>query len=311
MITRYDHSISEVTQAAPGKVAWVNMVNPSHSELADIEGHYEIPMDFLTAALDPEERARFEVEESVMLILIRIPIRSASGAEDGVPYVTRPLGIIVSPHILLTICTRDNTVLDDLIRNRRNPLNLKDRVQFVLNIFDRVTLKYQRFLKDLDLQSQEVEEHLRKNLRNEDLLRLLNAEKSLVFFRTSLQTNQFMLERMRRTSLFRTARDEQTELLDDTIIENAQAIEMANIFTNILDTQASAFSSIINNNLNRSMKRLTQVTIILMLPTLLSSIYGMNVALPFQDSPEAFMYLGLGSITLAMLGIILFQLKRW
>ncbi|MBX3102941.1 MAG: magnesium transporter CorA family protein, partial [Bacteroidetes bacterium] len=243
MITLYDHSATELQDAAAGKVAWVNLVNPSHHELAEIEGRYEIPLDFLTAALDPEERARFEVDESVMLILIRIPIRSQQ-AEEGVPYITRPLGIIVSPHILLTICTRENSVLDDLLRSRRTPMNLKDRVQFVLNIFDRTTLKYQRFLKDLDLQSQEVEEHLRRNQRNEELLRLLSAEKSLVFFRTSLQTNQFMLERMRRTSLFRTAKDEQAELLDDIIIENAQAIEMANIFTNILNSLASAFSSI-------------------------------------------------------------------
>jgi magnesium transporter len=309
MITLYDASANELQDAAAGKVAWVNLVNPLMHELADIEGRYEVPMDFLTAALDPEERARFEVDENVMLILIRIPIRSQQ-AEEGVPYITRPLAIIVSPHILLTLCTRENTVLDDLLRSRRSPLNLKDRVQFVLNIFERTTLKYQRFLKDLDLQSQEVEEHLRRNQRNEDLLRLLSAEKSLVFFRTSLQTNQFMLERMRRTSLFRTAKDEQAEQLDDIIIENAQAMEMANIFTNILDSLASTFSSIINNNLNSSMKRLTQVTIILMLPTLLSSIYGMNIRLPFQDDPHAFTYLGLASFLVAVSGILLFQLKR-
>jgi magnesium transporter len=309
MITLYDASATELQDATAGKVAWVNLVNPLMHELADIEGRFEIPMDFLTAALDPEERARFEVDENVMLILIRIPIRSQQ-AEEGVPYITRPLAIIVSPHILLTLCTRENTVLDDLLRSRRSPLNLKDRVQFVLNIFERTTLKYQRFLKDLDLQSQEVEEHLRRNQRNEDLLRLLSAEKSLVFFRTSLQTNQFMLERMRRTSLFRTAKDEQAEQLDDIIIENAQAMEMANIFTNILDSLASTFSSIINNNLNSSMKRLTQVTIILMLPTLLSSIYGMNIRLPFQDDPHAFAYLGLASFLVAVSGILLFQLKR-
>lgn len=309
MITLYDASANELQDATAGKVAWVNLVNPLMHELADIEGRFEIPMDFLTAALDPEERARFEVDENVMLILIRIPIRSQQ-VEEGVPYITRPLAIIVSPHILLTLCTRENTVLDDLLRSRRSPLNLKDRVQFVLNIFERTTLKYQRFLKDLDLQSQEVEEHLRRNQRNDDLLRLLSAEKSLVFFRTSLQTNQFMLERMRRTSLFRTAKDEQAEQLDDIIIENAQAMEMANIFTNILDSLASTFSSIINNNLNSSMKRLTQVTIILMLPTLLSSIYGMNIRLPFQDDPHAFTYLGLASFLVAVSGILLFQLKR-
>jgi magnesium transporter len=309
MITLYDASANELQDATAGKVAWVNLVNPLMHELADIEGRYEVPMDFLTAALDPEERARFEVDENVMLILIRIPIRSQQ-VEEGVPYITRPLAIIVSPHILLTLCTRENTVLDDLLRSRRSPLNLKDRVQFVLNIFERTTLKYQRFLKDLDLQSQEVEEHLRLNQRNDDLLRLLSAEKSLVFFRTSLQTNQFMLERMRRTSLFRTAKDEQAEQLDDIIIENAQAMEMANIFTNILDSLASTFSSIINNNLNSSMKRLTQVTIILMLPTLLSSIYGMNIRLPFQDDPHAFTYLGLASFLVAVSGILLFQLKR-
>lgn len=309
MITLFDQKAAPVASPGTQKVTWINMVNPSHSELAEIEGRYELPMDFLTAALDPEERARFEVEDNAMLILLRIPIR-AEELEDGVPYITRPLGIILSPHILVTVCTRPNSIIEEVQGLKRTAANPGDRIQFVLNIFDRTTLKYLRFLKDLDLHSQEIEERLRAKQQNAELLKLLNTEKSLVFFRTSLQTNQFMLERIKRTSFFRTAHDEHLELLEDVIIDNAQAIEMANIYTSILESTANTFASVINNNLSHVMKGLTQITIILMLPNLLASFFGMNVLLPWEGDGNAFWYLAIGGLVLSLVGILLFRLNR-
>ncbi|MFO0486286.1 MAG: magnesium transporter CorA family protein [Sphingobacteriia bacterium] len=309
MIALYDQKAILVEDPGANRVTWVSMTNPSHTELAEVEGRYELPLDFLTAALDPEERARFEVEDNVMLILLRIPIRSED-LDDGVPYITRPLGIILAPHILVTICTRPNSILDEVQNMRRVAADPSDRIQFVLNIFDRATLKYLRFLKDLDLHSQEIEDRLRANQKNTELLKLLNTEKSLVFFRTSLQTNQFMLERIKRTSFFRTASDEHLELLEDVIIDNAQAIEMANIYTSILESTANTFASVINNNLSRVMKGLTQITIILMLPTLLASIYGMNIHLPLEDDPNAFVYVSVGGLLLSLIGIMVFRINR-
>ena len=263
---------------------WVNIVEPEMDELHALAEQYAIPMEFLEAALDPDERARYEREDEVDLILLRTPMINFN-ENSVVPYITRPLAVLIKDHLVITISHRDNPVMRDFLKGRVKNFNPEHVVRFLLQIFYRTTLRFLNYLRDINAQTTTLEHQLQASPENEDLLKLMNYEKSLVYFTTSLRSNQIMLDRFKRTGMFRKAMEDEQELLDDVIIDNVQAIEMANIYTNITSGLMETFASLISNNLNRVMKTLTQITILLALPTLLTSFYGMNVPLPMQDSP--------------------------
>ncbi len=287
--------------------AWVNVTNPGQEEIRMLNEKLKIPIDFLTSPLDIDERSRIEVEDGNMLILIRTPRLDSN---SDIPFTTVPLGIILTQNMIITLCSDKNDVAQAFISGRVRGWSSAKRSRFVLQIFSRTALVYLNHLKQINKETLLVEDKLQKSMKNEELIELLNSEKSLVYFTTSLRANELVMERLQKTDMLRMYPDDK-DLLEDAIIENKQAIEMANIYSNILSGMMDAFASVISNNLNMVMKFLTSVTIILMLPTLIASVYGMNIRLPLQRSPHAFAATMGIAVLLTILGVILFVRRKW
>ena len=290
------------------KHSWVNVSNPSNEELEKLCQKLNVPLDFLTDPLDVDERARIEIENKCILIVLRIPRFDEKNVD--IPFTALPLGIIFIEDLIITVCSNDVDVISDFINGKVRNFSTEKRSRFILQIFLRTALLYLKHLKEVNKRTTMVEKELHKAMKNEELIKLLNIEKSLVFFTTSLKSNELMMERLQKSQLVKLDPDDK-DLLEDVIIENRQAIEMANVYSNILSGMMDAFASVISNNLNVVMKFLTAVTIILMIPTLIASIYGMNVKLPFQNFPHAFLItLGL-SFVLSVIGVAVFIKRKW
>ncbi|MGX9728511.1 MAG: magnesium transporter CorA family protein [Candidatus Electronema sp. VV] len=291
------------------KSCWINVISPERHELEKLAEEICSPLDFLTDPLDMDERARIESEDGTLLIVLRIPDYDENASE--VPFITIPAGIILTKDgSIVTICSSDITDILELYIGKGKYIVTGNRSVFVLRIFLKTALLYLKFLKEINRRTGDTEKELQKSLKNEELIKLLNIEKSLVFFATSLKSNELMMERLLKTKLLElNAEDE--DMLEDVIIENKQAIEMVNIYSNILSGMMDAFASVINNNMNAVMKILTAMTIILMIPTLVASIYGMNIHVPLQDSPYAYISVGGVSLALSLLGVLFFIKKRW
>lgn len=288
--------------------AWVNVVNPSPAEIAELVMRFTIPSDFLTDPLDVDERARIEREEGNTLILLRTPRREATEAD--IPFTTLPIGIILTQGLVITISLTEVDVVAEFLNGKVRNFSTGNSTRFVLLLFLRTSLLFLRYLKEINRMTTAIENDLHRALRNVQLIRLLNMEKSLVFFITSLRSNALMLEKFNTSGCLRMNEDDR-DIFEEVVIENKQAIEMANIYTSILSGMMDAFASIISNNLNVVIKLLTTVTIILMIPTLVASIYGMNVELPFQHSQFAFLIVIAFSIMVSILGIAVFWRKEF
>lgn len=289
------------------KDSWINITAPSEDEIRTLSQDLNIPIDFLTSPLDVDERPRIEAEDKNILILIRTPHFDKG---NDIQFTTVPLGIIFADNILLTVCGSKNDVLQAFINGRTRGWSTSKRSQFLLRIFSRTALIYLDYLKQINRQTSEVEDRLEKSMKNEELIELLNFEKSLVYFTTSLKANELVMERLQKTEMIKMYPDDM-DLLEDVIIENRQAIEMANIHSNILSGMMDAFASVISNNLNVVMKFLTSVTILLNIPVLVASIYGMNVKLPLQDWSHAFAFTMAVSFAISILGVIVFAKRKW
>ncbi|MCD6531805.1 magnesium transporter CorA family protein [bacterium] len=288
---------------------WVNISAPSREELEKITADFQIPMDFATDALDPDERARIETESGATLIMLRVPERNPK--DENIPFITLPVGIILKDDIIITVCAYNNLVKDKFIRTiKTKDFSPANRNKIIVSILQRTALLYLNYLKEINRKTSEIEEQLHESMRNEELIKLLSLEKSLIYFTTSLRSNEIMMERLQRSNILNIC-SENEDLLEDAIIDNKQAIETANIYSNILSGMMDAFASIISNNLNIVMKFLTSITIILMLPTLVASIYGMNIKLPFQDSPHAFAITMGASLVLTVIGVLIFLKRNW
>jgi magnesium transporter len=269
------------------KGAWVNIVNPTEEEISYLSENLKIPIEHLKAALDEEERARIEVDEECTIVLIDIPVASKDTSERGI-YYTIPLGIIINNENIVTVSLRENSVIRPFLENKVKSFWTFKKTRFLLQILYRNSKVYLQYLRNIDKTSDVIENRLHKSLKNEELIQLLELEKSLVYFSTSLKSNEIVLEKIQRANLIKMYPDDM-ELLEDVIIENKQAIEMANIYSNILSGTMDAYASVISNNLNMVMKFLTSVTIIISIPTMVASFFGMNVHVPFQTNPHAFM----------------------
>jgi magnesium transporter len=290
------------------KNCWANVFKPDKEELERLSEEFKIPPDFLTDPLDIDERARIEVEGDTILIVLRVPKVDEHNSEF--PFTTLPVGIILAKDIIVTVCSADINTILELLNGKTRTFSCENRSRFILNIFFSTALLYLKYLKEINKQTNEVEKELQKSMKNEELIKLLNIEKSLVFFTTSLKSNELMMERLHKIEALRLNVDEK-DLLEDVIIDNKQAIEMANIYSNILSGMMDAFASVISNNLNIVMKFLTSVTILLMIPTLIASIYGMNVELPFQHAPHAF-YIVMGVfLVLSISSVLVFLKNKW
>jgi len=288
--------------------AWVHVVNPTPQEIEALVARFTIPPDFLTDPLDVDERARVEREEGNTLILLRTPRREADEAD--IPFTTLPVGIILTQGLIITVSLVEADVVHEILTGRVRNLSTENRTRFVLTLFVRTSLLFLRYLRDINRMTGSIEKDLHKALKNIQLIRLLNMEKSLVFFITSLRSNALMLEKFNTSGCMRMDEDDR-DIFEEVVIENKQAIEMANIYTSILSGTMDAYASIISNNLNVVIKLLTTVTIILMIPTLVASIYGMNVELPFQHNPVAFLIIVAISALLSAIGIGIFWRKQF
>jgi len=287
----------------------INVTSPEESELEKLSGEMLIPYDFLTDPLDIDERARIEAEDGVLLIVLRLPKYDETNSE--IPFTTIPAGIILTKEdTIVTISSSDITDILDLCNGKTKGIIAGKRSSIILQIFLKTALLYLKHLKEINRRTGEIEGELHKSLKNEQLIKLLNVEKSLVFFTTSLKSNELMMERLLKTELLKLTIDDKDKL-EDVIIDNKQAIEMANIYSNILSGMMDAFASVISNNLNVVMKILTLITVILMIPTLTASIYGMNIELPFQHLPHAFFIVTGISIILSLISVLVFIKNRW
>lgn len=309
MITIYkstQNGLEQLDEFTSG--CWINVVDPTTDEIErlTVEG---IPLDFITYPLDMDERARSEREDDgKMLILIRIPY--FQGPKTDIPYITIPLGIILTDQYIVTVCRKQNDLIREFESGRVRGLSTGKRIRFVLRVLLQNATKYLSFLREINRTVEEVEDRLQASMQNKEVLELLKHQKSLVYFTTALKANELLLERLQRTQLFRMYPDDE-DLLEDVITENQQAIEMVNISSNILSSMMDAFASIISNNLNVVMKILASVTILVSLPTMVSGFYGMNVDLPFQQDPGAWMLI-LG-ICIFLIGVTMFIFfrRRW
>jgi len=302
--------LSELQNAEPS--CWINISPPfSHEELEAVAQQFDIPLDFLTDSLDIDERSRYEIEEDVRLIVVNTPILNESDEANEAIYVTVPIGIILTFDHMITIASQENPVLELFLNNKVKNFNPEDEKMFVLQLLEQNVYRFLTCLKKLNLKRNLIEKELYDSSRNKELRQLLNVEKSLVYFVNTISSNELLKMKMKRTDFLRLRSDELTaDLFEDIIIDNSQALEMSNVYTNILNGTMEAYASIISNNLNVVIQRWTLVTIILMVPTLVASLYGMNVDLPFQDNDNAFVGIFIFSIIISLLLAMWFRRKR-
>ena len=281
-----DGAIHQVDEAESG--CWIALTNPTATEILEIAERYEIDPDHVRAPLDEEERSRIELEEHYSLILVDIPVIEERNEKDW--YVTSPMGIIMSDSIIITVCLEETPVLNAFMDGRVRDFYTYMKTRFILQILYKNASLYLQYLRIIDKKSDIVEKELYKSPRNQELIEILELQKSLVYFTTSLRSNEVVLEKLLKSEKIKKY-PEDTELLDDVIIENKQAIEMANIYSGILSGTMDAFASVISNNLNIVMKFLATITIVMSIPTMVSSFYGMNVlssSMPFATNPYGF-----------------------
>lgn len=265
------------------KGTWINLINPSEEELALTAKATGIDYDYLKHALDDEERPRIETENNQLLIIINIPVI----LNKQVIYDTIPLGIILTDDHFVTVCLDEVEILKDFSLGKIKGLATFKKTRFLFQILYQNATFYLKLLRDIEKRTNEIELRLHKSLKNKELINLLNLQKSLVYFTTSLKSNEKVMQKLLRSKTLKMYEEDQ-ELLEDVIVENKQAVEMAETYSNISSSMMDAFASVISNNLNIVMKFLTAVTIILALPTMVASFFGMNVQLPFQRSPYGF-----------------------
>lgn len=294
-----------VKQDAPCPGTWIHLLDPSKEEVQSVAAAHNIELDFLSAALDEEETPRTDKEDDQTLIIVDIPVVEPEGT--SIMYNSIPLGIILLPEMVITVCLEESTIIEDFMENRVRGFDTCKKTRFVLQLLYKSSTKYLQYLRQIDKATTLVENALHKNLKNRELMGMLKLEKSLVFFSTSLKSNEVVLEKLTKTSIIKKY-PEDTDLLEDVIIENKQAIEMAEIYRNILTGTMTTFASIISNNLNNVMKFLTAITIIIAVPTLIASFWGMNVPVPFGGTPWGFAIMM--GLSLLFAGVTVFILWR-
>ena len=290
--------------AEPVEGSWIVLTHPSQEELATISDRFDIDMDDLKSALDEEERSRIQVEENYTLIILDIPVTEEQQGKEV--FNTIPFGIIITDDLIFTVCLVDTPVLTVFMDGRVRSFSTQKKTRFLYQMLYRNAEMFLQFLRIIDKKSGEIEKKLHISQRNQELIEMLELEKSLVYITTSLRGNEMVLEKlMRNTSIPRYEDDE--ELLEDVIIENNQAIEMGKIYSDILSGTMDAFASVISNNLNIVMKFLSVITIVLTVPTIVTSAFGMNVGgIPLSTHPWGFWIIcGISLIFTFLAGIII------
>lgn len=291
------------------KGCWINMIAPNEEEINYVANKLNIPVDFFKDALDDEERSRIDREDNNVLIIVDFPYITSD--EAGLPiYETIPIGMIITEECFMTVSLKETPILGDFYNNKIKGFYTNKKTRFALQILFSISTYYLRYLKQINKKTDDIERGLHLSMKNKELYALLALEKSLVYFTTSLKSNKIVLEKLLRLNHLKMY-DEDKELLEDVIIETQQAIEMAEIYSTILSGMMNSFASVISNNLNMVMKFLTSITIILALPTMVSSFFGMNVDLPFQHKPYAFTIIILFVAFISSLTTFIFWRKKF
>ena len=293
----------------PCKGCWISMIDPSETETALVAQRYNIDIDDLRAALDDDERSRVEFEDDYTLIVVDIP---SVEMRDGVGrYVTIPLAVIVASEAVITVCLEETPVLEFFGRRRARGFSTTMKTRFILQILYHNATLYLQYLRNIEKQSEAIESRMHDSTENHELLELLELEKSLLYFTTSLRANESVLDKLLKSEAVKKY-PEDTDLLEDVIVENRQAMEMTNIYSGILNGTMDAYASIISNNQNIVMKFLAVATIVLSVPNLVFGAYGMNIAghMPFENHPWSFAIIILLAIVLAVAVLYYFSKKK-
>ena len=290
------------------KGCWINLVNPTETEIKNVCDNLKIQDNFIRDALDFEEKARIDNEEDDGTILFVVDVPIIEKSNNSEMYSTMPLGmIVVRDDYFITVSLRKNKVIEDFEKRKKKNFQTYKKSKFIFEILYTNASYYLSYLKLINKETEIAESVLKTSLKNKELLKLLSLEKSLVYFTTSLKSNELVMEKTLRGKIIKLY-EEDEDILEDAITENKQAIEMAKIYSDILNGTMEAYASIISNNLNGVMKFLTAITIVLAIPTMISSFWGMNVGLPLQNNPYGFVVMIIISIVLTVL--VTWWLKR-
>jgi magnesium transporter len=302
-----NHRTVEIDKQEDG--TWINVLPPlKQEEFLELSEKLEIPLDFLTDSLDIDERSRFEKEDNVKLVVIKTPTENNSFNESDAYYITIPICIILTHTQILTVNSFENPAIKKFLSTFQNR-NPDKRNMMVLKIFEKVVQNFMDQLKEINQRRNILEQKLYDASKNEHLLQLMRIQKSLVYFVTALRSNELVFMKMERTN-FLALHDDEKEVLEDLIVDNSQALEMANTYANILSSTLDAFASIIANNQNVVLKRLAVITIVLTFPVLISSLFGMNVPSGFEHSPYAFYVVVFVSFVISLVIGMLFLRKK-
>lgn len=267
---------------------WIDMINPTESEIFEVCRNLNIEQEFIKYSLDYEEKARIDLEEDDGTILFIIDVPIIEKENDVEIYTTMPVGVIfVRDEYVITVSLKENDIIKKMERIVGKKVITYKKSQFLFQLFYENSSAFLNLLKEINKKTEHIERTLKKDLKNEDLLKMLNLEKALVYITTSLKSDEVVMEKTLRGKIIKLY-EEDEDLLEDAIVENKQAIEMSKIYSDILNETMDMYASIISNNINDIMKFLTSITIILAIPTLVASIWGMNVPVPFQNYQYGF-----------------------
>ena len=286
---------------------WVNVECPTSDDLRYLMEKFDVPESFLSDIADTDERPRIEYEGNWLLTILRIPQQNQ---ENDIPFTTVPIGIITNNEIIISVCYHKTDLIPDFIRyTQRKELDVKNKYELILRLIHSSAVWFLKYLKQISHAESEAEKALEKSIRNEDLLALMKLEKSMVFFNTSIRGNEVMLAKLQ--NIFQEPEYIDKDLVEDVEIELKQAHNTVNIYSDILTGTMDAFASIISNNVNTIMKRMTSISIILMVPTLIASFYGMNVPIHMEGVPQAFVLIVCLSISLSATAFFIFRKIKW
>lgn len=284
---------------------WLNVECPDENELAVLTDEIKVPNNFINYVGDCDERPRVDREADWTITILRIP---APGHEQDVPYVTVPIGIICHDNLIITLCFKPNEVVGHFLEyTRQRGVSIDNRPDFILHLINSASFWYLKYLQNINRDVTATEKNMERTVRNHELMRLMRLQKTLVYFNTSLKGNEMMLEHLQH--LYEGQYD--AELLEDVDIEIKQAINTVNIYTEILESTMDALGSVISNNVNAVMKRMTATSIILMVPTLIASFYGMNVDIQLASMPHAFASIVALSLVLTVCVLLWLRHIKW
>jgi magnesium transporter len=302
---KVDGKIGEIPKYT--KNCWINVTDPTPEEIAKLQKDFHVPEEFIEDILDIDERSRTEINGRWLLIVIRIPVYLP---KSDISFHTIPLGVLISNNMIITLCDQENEIINDIAESKIKGIDIENMHNFVLYLFQLSASYYLRFMKIITRRTNQIEKDIRKSIENSQLVNLLKIQKCLVYFVTSLRSNEFLLNKLQKAKFIDNSMLDE-ELLEDVQIDNKQAIETATIHSDILTGMMDAFASVISNNLNVVMKRLTVITLCVMIPSVFSGLFGMNVPNFAEDSRYAFWGVVAASLVLTAILVFIFRKLRW